>query len=275
LKRAKSQRIGLVIALVLAALFGSFGPRAYALLRPTNQFRAWPSDARIRYEVGAERMAEQVASALPTAIQTIEQRQFRPFAAPPTLYVCASLKTYASFGGDASSGGYVVNGRLFISPKPQNTPERIPRLLTHELSHLHLEQQLGAVRWMRQLPMWFQEGLAAYVSGGAGAEQVSDADARRALAAGRVLAPETVGGIFYRSTPSTFGMHPHLFYREGAMFLQRQEVRDSNRFRSFLLAVEDGVPLDAAFRGSYGESLEEAWKLFVEQQKAVSGGAGP
>ncbi len=210
-------------------------------------------------------MAREVAKALPSAILTVEQRQGRPFQATPTIFVCASVGSYAAYGGNAASGGAVIRGRLFLSPKPQNDAERIPRLLTHELSHLHLAQQRGV---LRGLPMWFEEGLATYVSGGGGAEQVSAGQARLALLSGQALVPDTQLGFFHRSTPSSLGLSPHLFYREGAMFLESLERRDSARFRTLLLAVEDGQPLEEAFRQAYGEDIPQAWSAFLAELKA-------
>ncbi|MGO8970177.1 MAG: hypothetical protein ACLQDQ_11485 [Myxococcaceae bacterium] len=219
----------------------------------------------MRYEPGAETMAKQVAEALPSAIRTVEQRQFRPFQPAPTVFVCASVASYAAYGGNATSGGEVILGRLFLSPKPQNDAQRIPRLLTHELSHLHLGQHRSA---LRRLPMWFEEGLATDVSGGGGAEQVSAEQARLALLSGKALVPEARGGLFYRSTPSSSGISAHLFYREGAMFLEHLERKDSARFRTLLLGVEEGGALEEAFRRAYGEELSEAWSGFLAELKA-------
>jgi hypothetical protein len=241
--------------------------KARALFRSTAQFQTWPADARVRYEPGAEALAAEVASALPVAIRTVEERQYRPFLIAPTVYVCATIASYASYGPDAQSGGHVLNQRLFISPKPANTAERVPRVLTHELSHLHLEQRVGSVRWMRAYPPWFQEGLAAFVSDGGGAEGVSAADARRALAAGRALVPETTSGLFRRKTAHSYGLDAHLFYREGELFLATLHDQDAAKFQQFLLAVEDGRALGDAFEAAFSETLASAWARFVTDAK--------
>jgi hypothetical protein len=262
---------GLVLGAVVVAAAIRVAPGVRALLRSTDQFVAWPGDARVRYEPGAEQMAEVVAAALPDSVRTVEARQYRSFARPPTIFVCASLATFASYGGDAKAGGYVLNQRLFLSPKPENTVERIPRVLTHELSHLHIEQQLGAIRWWRGFPTWFQEGLAAFVSDGGGAENASEDEARRAIATGQTFAPVTTGGLFHRPSAHTYGMTAHLFYREGAMFFGALKRRDEPAFRRFLLGVEDGAPIEAAFEVGYGETLAAAWARFVAEVRAEAG----
>jgi hypothetical protein len=235
---------------------------ARPFLRPTAGFLAWPGDPRVRYEPGAEIMASQVAAALPGAMLVVEERLYRPFLEPPAIYVCSSLATFGSYGGDVKSGGYLVNGRVFISPKPENTAERVPRLVVHELTHLHQEQRLGVVRGSR-LPVWFGEGLAGFVSGGAGAENVTEAEARRAIAERRVFVPETSAGLFRHSSASTYGMSAHLFYREGAMFLASLHQRDAAAFRRFLFGIEDGEAIAPAFDAAFHETMAIAFEQFT------------
>jgi hypothetical protein len=268
---ASKRGVGLILATGLATAAMLIGPKARALLRSTDRFAAWPADPRVRYEPGAEGMAAQVAAALPAAVRTVEARQYRPFVAPPVIYVCASLETFGSYGGDPRSGGYVVNARLFVSPKPENTAARIPRLLTHELSHLQIAQQHGIVAAVRGLPAWFGEGLATFVSDGGGAEDVSDEEARQAIVAGRTFQPETSGGLIHPRSGHAYGLTAHLFYREGAVFLGALKRRDEAGFRRFLLGIEDGEAFDAAFGAGYGESVATAWVRFVEETRAAEG----
>jgi hypothetical protein len=98
------------------------------------------------YEPGAEALAAAVAASLPEAIEAVQARQYRPFVLPVTVYVCATMDSFASYTGSKNAGGHVLNRRLFISPKPENTTERVPRVLTHELSHLQIAQQISLLR---------------------------------------------------------------------------------------------------------------------------------
>ena len=174
--RRVSRRGGFRFLWLAAALvFGGGGALAYAGLRPllrsTEAFLPLAADPRVRFEPGAEAAAAVIARALPEAIATIERAQFRPFARPVAIQVCATTASFERFGfGVSGAGGFVLNGRLFLSPKTQNTAERLPRLLAHELSHLHFDQRLGMIRHQRALPGWFREGLAVHVSG-SGAEK--------------------------------------------------------------------------------------------------------
>jgi len=254
--------IALQVVILGATVWLRCGPLR-PLLRDTDQFRVWPTDPRVRYEPGAERVAGRVANAMPAAIQTVEAQLYRPFAAPPTVYVCATLSTFGAYGGDVHSAGYTIDQRLFLSPKLLGTPERIARVLTHELAHLHFEQRLGLPR-MSRLPVWFTEGLAAHVSG-AGAENVTVDEARQALRDGRALVPDETGTWFHRRSASAFGMTAHLFYRQASMFLGWL-ARDPIAFRQLLLAVQRGVDLRDAVRDAFGSTVSEAWQRFVSSQ---------
>jgi hypothetical protein len=251
--------LGATIFLTGASLAGA---ALSPLFRSTKNFRAFAGDARVRYEPGAENAAAVIAAALPEALATIERAQFRPFAAPVTIYVCATTESFEHYGYRvAGAGGFVMNGRLFISPKSQNTAERLPRILTHELSHLHLEQQIGMLRFARALPAWFKEGLAVHVSG-AGAETVSAPEARAALAHHHAFRLERSGSLFFPQTAARDHLSVHLFYRESALFVGFLAERDPAAFQRLLLAIEDRHAFARAIRDAYQVDLTQLWDDF-------------
>jgi len=70
-------------------------------------------------------------------------------------------------GSDAPRG-VTFFGRVNLSPElfwPER--QRLPAILTHELSHAHIQWWIGVNAYI-QLPKWFKEGLAVMVSGGGG-----------------------------------------------------------------------------------------------------------
>lgn len=251
---------GFAFAAGMAALVVALAP----LYRSTSHFRVVEGEARVRYEPGAEEAAAVVAQALPAAIATVERGHGRPFTKPVVIHVCATTASFDRHGfGVSGAGGFVLNGRLFLSPKPQNTADRLPRLLTHELSHLHLEQQLGTLRGARQLPGWFKEGLAVYVAGGGGAETVSEAEARDAIARGRTFKLDTRGSLLFPQTAARDGLTPHLFYRESAMFVGFLARLDPGAFKRLLASIQDREAFDSAVNGAYGRDLAELWAQFT------------
>jgi hypothetical protein len=253
---------------ICIALSGSW--IASIVWKPTGQFLHHATDSRVLYEPRAEALAAHVAEALPAAIDAVVEGQYRPFAEPVRVYVCATKESFRSYSlkiGDAA--GFVFNKRLFLSPKLASTPERIPRLLTHELSHLHLEQQIGPLRARENLPEWFKEGLAVHVSGGAGAENVSEEEARQAIADGKHLEPKTTGSLLFPSDARTYGIAHHMFYRQSGMFIGYLKRSDEQRFKAFLLGIEDQRSLEWAFEHAYGKSIETAWREFVLEARAA------
>ncbi len=234
--------------------------------RSTDQFRA-SADSRVFYEPGAEAMARVVIEALPSAIRDVEGKMFGPFSVPVRIYVCASIETFTSYGAHPRAGGLTVNHRVFLSPKPENTAERAPRLLRHELTHLHLGQQRGLLSFSK-LPVWFVEGLAVDVSGGAGAESVSDAEARRAIAEGHSFVPDPDEGVWARKGATVNHLPQHMFYRQAGMFVSYLRSLDHTRFRAMLAQIEDGVALGDAFRNAHGKSIADAWQSFTKEAKS-------
>lgn len=249
--------------LLLSIGLSGCGPAHFlaAANRSTSQFIASPTDARVFYEPGAEIMAHEVAAAMPSAVATVEDRMFGPFTHRVRVYVCATIDSLTSYGASARAGGFTLNHRVFISPKPENTAERIPRVLAHELSHLHLGQRRGLVG-IAELPVWFTEGLAVDVSGGGGAEGVAEVDASRAILEGHSLVPDTDGSVWHRRGASAFGLDEHMFYRQAGLFVSYLRSIDRARFRTLLAAVEDGEPIDSAVRAAYGRDVDGIWQQF-------------
>ena len=264
-RRLLLARLGALLVLIGVGVAGCAPARFFvAANRSTSRFVASPSDPRVFYEPGAADMAREVAAAMPSAVAAVEARMLGPFVVPVRVYVCATVEGFTSYGASPRAGGFTLNGRVFISPKPENTAERIPRLLAHELSHLHLGQRRGFVSFAR-FPVWFTEGLAVDVSGGAGAEGVTERDARRAMASGQTFVPEVEASVWHRRGASAFGLGEHMFYRQAGMFVAYLRSADPVRFSALLAAVEDGDDLEHAFKSAYGMGVDVAWQRFVAE----------
>jgi hypothetical protein len=80
--------------------------------------------------------------------------------------------------------------------------------LIHELSHLHIRNQIGNYKVSR-LPFWFTEGLATYVSDGGGAHTVPERQAIDCIKSGRIFSQiadlriSVVGVPVYIGAPAT------------------------------------------------------------------------
>lgn len=252
------------IATMLISLTGcSFVRHSIAILIPTDNFLINQNDSRILYEPGAEAFAERIVPLLPTSIQQIEAKQYQPFAKTVKIYICASRKSFIRlYGADVRAG---VLTKLFLSPRIFDQGDEIIKLyLTHELSHLHLLQQLGVYKNGR-LPFWFKEGLATYASSGGGAHTVTDGQAIDFIRAGKHFVPNETGGFIFQKTPSDFDLEPHMFYRQSMLFIKYLVSINESEFRKFLLSIEKGEKLPKALRKAYNKELKDLWGDFIKK----------
>jgi len=267
--RKKTLQVGALIAglVVACAVWEEWRTIRFliAATRSTSQFRSSPADARVFYEPGAESLALAVTKALPSAIATVEREQFGAFEIPVRVYVCASIESFVRYGADPLAAGLTSNHRVFLSPKLESSAERIPRVVAHELSHLHLGQRHGP--W-EHLPAWFVEGLATEVSDGGGAEGITPRELHQAIIEGRTFEPKTSSSLWAREGATANHLSQHLFYGEAGAFIAYLRVRDPSRFPAFIRAVESAQPLATAFEHAYGTPLRAAWQGFVAAVKS-------
>ncbi len=265
---ACSPKTALLLFLLISLAGCSMLRCGLASLRSTADFRPLEADDRILVEPGAEDLARQIAQYLPGAITKVQEEQYRDFTKPIRIYVCASVDSFVSHTGASKNASGVVTTKLFFSRKlAEFAPDQIKARVTHELSHLHLQQQLGTYHFDAHIPAWFQEGLAVLVSNGGGAENVNEADAVRAILAGKHFIPEPQGSFCFKKSGKSYGLEPHMFYRQASLFVGYIRDLSEIRFGLFMLAIEDGRDFDKSFRSVYGIGIDEAWQDFVTIQR--------
>jgi hypothetical protein len=232
-------------------------------LQAKPPFEPLAADPRVLHEPGAAELAERVAQLMPQAVQQVETFHYRAFAQPVTVHVCGSDACFADHVASKNvSGATVPDNQVFLSPRLfDREAHRLPMILTHELSHLHLGQQIG--HFTHRVPIWFHEGLAAYASNGGGADYASEDEARAALRQGRAFAPATLDTADTRHKAEHWQLSPYLFYRQAMMFVGHLKQAGEERFRDFLLRVQDKEDFAQAFGNTYNMSLDEAGQRFV------------
>jgi hypothetical protein len=161
----------------------------------------------VHYEAGAEDFARDVAELLPAAIARVEAVHGRPFAHPVTVGAYATPEAFAAANGLGSNVpvGVTFAGRVILSPKlfrPQH--QRLRAILTHEMSHAHIQGWIGGSSYFR-LPPWFKEGLAVMISEGGGAELSASARRVAQLNAASKLPSTTPAVRKRRSTSGSTG----------------------------------------------------------------------
>lgn len=271
MKARKRLIIRFLLAAAIIVAVVEFTPLP-AMCRSTSGFLPCAIAARVRFEPGAEKSARVLAGALSNSVATVESQQHGEFIKPVFVYVCANESTFEKYGAPQGAAGFVLHERLFIGPKPQNTAERLPRLLTHELSHLQFEQQLGMVKSAWNIPSWFKEGIAVEESAGAGAESVSVDEAQAAIAGGRTFDPLDHGRILVEKSGRSYGMTEHMWYRQSSLLVHFLREKDPAEFRRLLELIEGGTSFENAIKQSYGEGLDPLVKEFrTAIAKSVNG----
>lgn len=238
-----------------------------ASLRSRETFKPLVADQRIMVEPGAEKLAQQVAQMLPQAIDTVEKQLVRPFVAPVQIYICKNGTSLHYYTGMSPTVRGVVTNALFLSGLLADTPERIPLILTHELTHLHLYQHLehlGLYHYTTAIPVWFHEGLAVMISEGGGAEQVTETEAITAMKGGAVITPNEDEWLLFRQTAHSYGMTPHMFYRQCGLFVSYLRNQAPDRFQELVRHIEQGRSFREAFAEAYGTSVQSWWRTYLE-----------
>lgn len=249
--------LNLAAALWLVLLTG-----CASLSGPQAALAPLAADPRVLVEPGAESSGARVAALLDDAIAQVEATHYLPFAAPVVVHVCGTPRCFSEHVQSTHvSGATVPDNLVFLAPQLfDRETHRLPAILAHELSHLHLGQRLG--HYTPRLPIWFHEGLAALASRGGGADYASDEDVRAAAAAGRVFDPATLDEEGRRHRAEHWHLTPHLFYRQAMLFLAALREESEARFRAFLLRIQAGEDFAASFADTYNRTLAEAGRRF-------------
>jgi hypothetical protein len=245
-----------------------------ARLNMPDRMAALPANSQVHYEPGAEDFARDVAALLPDAITRVEAVHGRPFKRPVIVGVYATPEAYETANGLGSMApvGVTAFGEINLSPKlfrPQH--QRLRAILTHELSHAHIEGWVGERAYV-SLPKWFKEGLAVMVSGGGGAELVSEDQARAAIQRGERIVINDSGSLTdwadLRVAEEPANKPPWypvvLGYREAGMFVNYLRESDRSAFDRMMNAILDGRLFVEAVGFGYREDVRSLWEKFIK-----------
>lgn len=242
------------LVLLTLLLSGCATPRLAA--PPPKGFASLSNDARVWHEIAAESYAQEVSNLLDTAITKVETTHGLPFDRPPRVFVCATAPCFKQLVPVPGYTAAVLPGEILaLSPRLDlEENERLPGILAHELSHLHLGQRLG--HYTADLPIWFHEGLASLVADGGGAEFSSDEEVCNAWDSGRRIDFSLIDTAKKRHRAADFKMSIHQFYRQAWRFLEYLRRRDPTGFTAMLRDIQNGKPFTTAVSDTYQTNLE-------------------
>ena len=128
--------------------------------------------------------------------------------------------------------------------------------------------QLSVMR----LPQWFREGLAVMVSGGGGAEGVSELQAWDAIRRGDHIAIADSSSLFnlavirYEQPPEipNTSFRTKMAYRQAGMFVTFLHGTNAAGFARMMNAILDDRPFADAVAAGYEADLQTLWLRFVQ-----------
>jgi hypothetical protein len=238
-----------------------------------DRLPALSANGQVHYQPGAEDYARAVAALLPDAITRIEAVHGRRFAHPATVGVYATAEAYAAANGLGSAGpvGVTFSGRVNLAPKLfWSQRQRLPAILTHELSHAHIQGWIGGLAYLH-LPSWFKEGLAVIASEGGGAELVSEEEAQAAIQRGEQIAVDDAGSLqnvfdirFERAPEKAATWHATvLAYRQAGMFVNCLRESDRSAFDRMMDAILDSRAFAEAVTVGCHDDVHSLWQKFI------------
>jgi hypothetical protein len=259
-----------VILLIAVAAVPSLRNAAVVYILPKTGFT--PSgDARIQMQSGkvARDLSALLSKHLPGATDQVQKVQGYTLDKPLKIFAFDNETDYMRMGGcPQGSRACVFGGQLSFAPKLMNEPDTVLAILTHELSHVLLQQRMGT--WnISRVPPWFLEGLAVMVSDGGGSEGVGPQDAAAAIKSGQRFTPDMSKNWFSQKTAYYYQLPPRLFYRQSALFVQHLKTAHPESFDSLMRRMHSGMGFHEAFERSFTQNIDLLWAEFLMSQGAT------
>jgi hypothetical protein len=253
---------GLIFLVVVFALGHRYVRAAWSRL--TLRLDRLEGPREIRYQDSFKARAERVAEFYDECRAGLESSLGFPVA--PMRVICiANEADYSAYtAAPGSRGCSTVLGDVCLSPRIEDEREELRRIVTHEMTHAAVQQQLGVWTYLRHSPAWFDEGLAVSLSGGGGAEKVTPGEARQAIRDGRRFDPSRMGKVYADS----FDLSPHLFYRQSALFVDFLNKRRPGATTAIIGELKRGLTFPDAFERALGASIGDCWIDFVAEVTA-------
>lgn len=255
---------GKAIALISTLLISGCS-LTYARL--TYDFSVLPENSQILYEPGAEDMAALVAAHFSSSVARVGDQQYLPFRNLDSIriYVFNDRSRYANYSyASVLTRGSSTTNDVYLSEKLRERIDTLPNILIHELSHVHIRQYSGTFKYLRDIPGWFLEGVAVAVSSGGGAEDVAADQAEMAIRNATRFEPDDSGRIVGHKTASSYGLQPHMYYRQASLFVEYLRNTNPKGFQAALLDLLDGGSFREIWPRHYGQDISELWRSYAK-----------
>lgn len=156
------RKFALVIVLISSILMltGAFSQR-HALaceMLPILNYQRIGSDVFLRADIESER-AERIREIVGSASERIEQVYGSPTSTPRML-ITSNLQLAEKWGANATASMHRLPWRscIVIGPDGENVD-----VIAHEWLHAEIQYRVGFIRFLDEIPVWFDEGAALTV----------------------------------------------------------------------------------------------------------------
>jgi hypothetical protein len=208
--------------------------------------------------------ARQVTNALHVLIDSVEFKHYCSFTGQPKVYICNTIESFCKYTGSKYPGPRALTAPkgIYISPRLKGSSDWFD-IVYHELSHSIMMQQLGIYRY-RKLPVWFQEGLATYISNGGGSGNVTDSAAIFSLLQGQHFNPVARENVFSPNSFKNNEIGAWMLYRQSMLFVTFLAKRNEGLFEEVMRSIIKKESFSKAVEKVYGMNVAALWNNFVE-----------
>lgn len=251
----------LITAILLLNLTGC----SWAYARFAYEFVPLTNNSQVVYEPGAEDLAKLVDANFAASVSWVQKQQYAPFkdANAIRVYVFNDRTRYANFShASVLTRASSTTDEVYMSEKLREKIDTLPSILTHELSHVHIRQYTGTFKYITDIPSWFLEGLAVSASLGAGAENVTSEQAKAAIRKGLRFEPDDSGSLFGPKSARSYGLEPHMYYRQASIFVEYLNTTNPQAFEAALQDMLNGNKFGDIWIKHYGQSISDLWHGF-------------
>ncbi len=150
--------VAVATAVAAAILFVTFPAAAAAVCPGCYGFDR--AEGRVYIDRAADADQRATAQEAIGAAETRVRTFYGTLESDPRILICTSEQCYRRIGGGGSKGMALSTMALALSPRGLT-----PVIAAHERAHVELHARLGAFgTWRRDIPQWFDEGLAVVIS---------------------------------------------------------------------------------------------------------------
>jgi hypothetical protein len=231
--------------------------------KSTDHFVSLAEDGRIRYENPAKENALELKEILGESQKNVETALKSHFKAPVGVYICSSQDSFNDYVFVSKNvKGAVYWGKVFLSPGAFAHGEGgLADITMHELTHYFFYTHLGEKVHVKNIPLWFREGIAVFVANGAAGytkdkrllDLISSAEKEAYLsgATGFWFASED-----FRDAVGKNGTANWLLYRVAALFVHYLHDAQPASFDKLIELLLSGTEFSEAARIAYGKGIE-------------------